>query len=117
MTNHAPSPELVAALESYQKLRDQGLEWTAPGLAAWQKVIDLAPPALLEAMHAVAVGMGILPDKPDGYSTDDQPVYRLEDIARRLGLSEEEAKASIASFLEAEEESPLIDPASVQKLH
>ncbi|MDP3424964.1 MAG: hypothetical protein Q8S32_14555 [Burkholderiaceae bacterium] len=66
--------------------------------AALMRVFDLAPPELHAQMTAKARELGLIPDA-GGYLADGTPVYRLEDVAKQLGLSESEAQASIAQFM------------------
>lgn len=98
MHDPTPSPEFLAAASAFRDLLVQDRAHTPAGLRAWQAVMETAPPEFLETMHAEAVRLGLIPEKPDGYTDEGEPVYRLEEIARRAGLSVEEAEASIIEF-------------------
>ena len=38
---------------------------------------NFAPPEYQKVAHDMAVQMGLMPDKPDGYSTEGEPLYDL----------------------------------------
>lgn len=91
-TSDRPTPEFIAAGRLYSALSKAGRGHTQEGAEAFQRVYDLAPESFRQEMHDMAVQMGLRPPKPDGYTEDGQPIYSLEGIAKRLGISMEEAK-------------------------
>lgn len=92
MRNNRPSAEFLAAGKECTRLHKAGLSHTPEGAEAFRRMYDAAPEFFRREMHDMAVQMGLMPKVPDGYTDDGQPVYELEGIAKRLGLSEEEAK-------------------------
>ena len=86
---------------------------------AMDRVMALAPPKLQEAMRAKAAELGLIPPA-GGYLDDGTQVYRLQDVARQMGMSEAEAQRSIARFMQEREAAGLpsgsIDPAHVRPL-
>jgi hypothetical protein len=87
--------------------------------AALGRVFDLAPPELQAQMTARARELGLMPDA-GGYLADGTPDYRLEDVAKQLGLSEAEALVSVAQFMAQREalglETGAIDPALIHRV-
>lgn len=65
---------------------------------AFTLVTELAPPALKSLMADKARELGLMPSA-HGYLDDGSPVYRLESIAEKMGLTEEEARASVRAFM------------------
>jgi len=61
-------------------------------------VMELAPPELQTVMADKAREMGLMPEA-HGYLDDGSPVYRLEAIAEKLGMSEDDAQASVQAFM------------------
>jgi len=86
------TPAFLAAGRHYSALSKAGLAQTPEGAEAFQRMYDLAPESFRQEMHDMAVQMGLMPAKPDGYTDDGEPVYELEGIAKRLGISMEEAR-------------------------
>lgn len=86
------TPEFLAAGRLYSQLRDAGLEKSPEAAEALQRMYDAAPESFRQEMHDMAVQMGLMPSVPDGYTDDGEPVYSLEGLANRLGLSPEEAQ-------------------------
>jgi hypothetical protein len=63
------------------------------------------PEELQRTIRDKAVELGLTPEKPDGYTEDGEPVYVVEKIAERLGMTEDEARESVKDFLELTGES------------
>ena len=60
--------------------------------------LELAPPHIHAMMGDMARDMGLIPET-DGYLDDGSPMYRLEDIAERLGVSPAEAEEAMHKML------------------
>jgi len=82
------TPEFVAAGQAYLRLVETCCRQSQQASAAFSRVYDLAPASFRREMHDKAVEMGLLPDAVD---KDGNALYRLEDMAARLGISEKEA--------------------------
>jgi hypothetical protein len=85
---NATRREFVEALEVWCKLQDAGRADSEAGYAAWETVWRYAPEWFKDKARALAGGAGLIPD-PAGYDADANPVYRLADVAERLGTSEQ----------------------------
>jgi hypothetical protein len=114
-----PSPQFMEALHLYDRLA-QTLGDTHPkAQAALMRVFDLAPPELHAQMTAKGRELGLIPDA-GGYLADGTPVYRLEDVAKQLGLSESQAQVSITQFMTEREamglETRAIDPTLIHRV-
>lgn len=92
MKNDQLSPEFLAAGKECSRLHKAGLSHTPEGAQAFRRMYDAAPESFRKEMQDMAVQMGLMPKVPDGYTDDGKPVYRLEGLAKRLGISEEEAR-------------------------
>jgi len=88
------SPEFLAAGAECTRLRNAGLSQTPEGAQAFRRMYDAAPEFFRKEMRDMAVQMGLMPKVPDGYTDEGHPLYRLEGIAKRLGVSEEEAQSA-----------------------
>jgi len=65
---------------------------------AFALVMELAPAELKTLMADKAREMGLMPEAL-GYLDDGSPVYRLESIAQKLGMTEAEAQESVQAFM------------------
>ena len=84
------TPEFVAALEAFNDLAERDLVDTPAGHAAWGRVIHMAPVEFLDAMNAKMRELDLLP-APAGLDANSRPVYKLSDVADKLGIPEDEA--------------------------
>jgi hypothetical protein len=117
--NH--NPEFTAAIERHHAMR-QTLGREHPlTQRAFTLVLSLAPPEVTALLVDGAREMGLMPDHADGYLEDGSPVYRLEAVAERLGMSEAQAQESVQAFLADRVALGLdvtpIDPALVHRAH
>jgi len=115
------TPEFMAALDRHHamsKTLGADHELTQRALAL---VMALAPPELTAMLTDKAREMGLIPDQADGYLEDGSPVYRLESIARTLGMTEDEAQESVQAFMADRAALGLdvtpIDPALIHHTH
>ena len=51
------------------------------------EAMQYAPEQFKNLVHDTAVEMGLMPATPDAYSDDGEPLYFLEGIADRLGIT------------------------------
>lgn len=84
------TPEFVEALETFNDLTERGLEETPEARRAWDRVVRLAPVEFLDMMTAKMRELDLLP-APAGLDANGRPVYRLSDVADKLGIPEDEA--------------------------
>lgn len=92
------SAEFIEAMHLAGHLKDTlGIEHPETGRAL-AHAMELAPESFKQNVHDMAVEMGLMPATPDGYTDDGQPVYRLDGIADRLGISLEEAEGAAAAM-------------------
>ncbi|MCK3852122.1 MULTISPECIES: hypothetical protein [unclassified Pseudomonas] len=89
------TPEFLSAGRLYSQLHAAGLEKSPEAAEAFQRMYDAAPESFRQEMHDMAVHMGLMPSLPDGYTDDGEPVYSLEGLANRLGVSAEEAQRAV----------------------
>lgn len=92
------TPEFMTALDLHHSVQiTMGLDHPLTK-RAFALVMELAPAELKTLMADKAREIGLMPD-PDGYLDDGSPVYRLESVARKLGLSESEAQDAVQAFM------------------
>lgn len=92
------TPEFMAALDMHHAMQISMGEDHPLTQRAFALVMELAPAELKTQMANMAREMGLLPDA-DGYLEDGSPVYRLESIATKLGMTEDEAQTSVQAFM------------------
>ena len=73
-------------LHDYTELSDAGLDDTPEASRLFMEMMECAPETYLDAAHEIAIDMGLMPEKPDGYSDDGDPLYLVEGIAQRVGV-------------------------------
>ena len=84
------NPVFSFLFAQYRALHKQGLDNTDEGRQLFNEMMNYAPPEYQEAAHELAVQMGLMPDKPDGYSDDGEPLYRLDAMCERLEINPDE---------------------------
>jgi hypothetical protein len=92
------TPEFMAALDMHHSMQiTMGLDHPLTQ-RAFALVMELAPAELKTLMADKAREMGLMPEAL-GYLDDGSPVYRLESIAQKLGMTEAEAQESVQAFM------------------
>ena len=113
--------EFIAAVDRHEAMQttlgdDHPLTQRALALA-----MEFAPQELKTIMAAKAREMGLMPEHPDGYLSNGEPVYNLQSIAKRLGMTEAETQESLQAFLADRAalglDTALVDPADVHARH
>ncbi|KOR33429.1 hypothetical protein TI05_01065 [Achromatium sp. WMS3] len=84
------NPEFSRLMTKYAELTDQGKGDTEEAMHLFHEALQYAPREFLDDIGNKAKEMGLLPDKPDGYTPDGQPLYNLEAMKKRLGIDEDE---------------------------
>ena len=92
------TPEFSTAMSACLRLRETLGENHPDTKAAMMLAIELAPKELIDEFGDMAREMGLMPEA-DGYLDDGSPMYRLEDIAERLGVSPAEAEEAMHKML------------------
>ncbi|ABI59740.1 hypothetical protein [Nitrosomonas eutropha] len=93
-----PSHEFIAAVRQHRELLETLGEDHADTIRAMMLAMELAPEELKDEMMDKAQEMGLIPEI-SGYLEDGTPMVRLEDIAKRLGLSPEQAEEAMHKML------------------
>lgn len=114
------TPEFLAAVDMHHAMRTTMGEDHPLTQRALALVMELAPDELKTLMADKAREMGLMPD-PDGYLDDGTPVYRLDSVARKLGMSEAQAQDAIQALMADRVALGLdtmpIDPALIHRTH
>jgi len=82
---------------------------------AFAKVMANAPSALRLEFDNHLKEIGLVPAQAEAYSKDGEPLYRLEDIAQRAGLSEAEARQSVNEFVDEMGDLFPVEPSEVHR--
>jgi hypothetical protein len=100
------SPEFKAALKRYSHLSETlGAEHDITK-DAFTVLFSLAPDEYIDEAHKIAIEMDLLPEA-SGYLVDGSPMYKLDDIAAKHGVTIEEAEQSMHEMLAARVEAGL----------
>lgn len=89
------NPIFIHLMQKYADLHDAGLDRTPEASQLFVEAMNYAPEEFKKIAHDVAVELGLIPDKPDYYSDDGEPLYELEGIAERLGINPAQALADM----------------------
>lgn len=113
------TPEFLEAMHACLILKDElGLEHPETSRAL-MVAMALAPDSLKDFMAEQAKELGLMPE-PDGYTEDGEPVFTLESIAAKMGMSMEEAQAAAEIMLadcgELGLPTVLVDPEAVHRV-
>ena len=92
------TPEFMAAVRSTLEAREMYGHDHPDTMRAMMLAMELAPKELIDEFGDMAREMGLMPEA-DGYLDDGSPMYRLEDIAGRLGVSPAEAEEAMHKML------------------
>ena len=84
------NPVFSFLFAKYQVLQKQGLNGTDEARQLFGEMMAYAPPEYKEAAHEIAVKMSLIPEKPDGYSDDGEPLYKLYAMCECLEINPDE---------------------------
>lgn len=86
------SPEFHRAMKRYVELVEGGMAGELVTALALKEAVNLAPPEFLDLCCKVMAEAGIKLPTPVGLDARGRRVYRLDDVAKACGLSQEEAE-------------------------
>jgi hypothetical protein len=86
--------EFVEAIERHLQLVDTLGVNHPDTMRTMVLAMELAPEELIDVFGDTLRKMGLMPEA-EGYLEDGSPVFRLDDIAERLGASPEEAEEAM----------------------
>jgi len=93
-------PAFTQAMQRYQRIEAQHGEDSEQARDAFTQAMLKAPDWFKDEASQIAVNMGMIPAKPSGYSDEGEPLYTLQDVARTLGISDEEAEAQMHKLID-----------------
>lgn len=104
MTNPKTFPAAFTnAMRSYERIAEKYGEDSGQARDAFMSAMLKAPDWFKDEANAIAEKMGLMPDQPSGYSDEGEPLYTLEDLAKTLGISYEEAEQQLHKLLQQRE--------------
>jgi hypothetical protein len=80
------NPVFVRLMTQYAELHEAGLAETPEANDLLCEALQYAPDDFKKKIHGIAVELGLMPEKPDGYSDDGEPLYIFEKQCERLGI-------------------------------
>lgn len=98
MNKHV-DPEFSKAFDHYKAMLKQYGDTHPITEQALILTLHYAPESIKAEMNAKAKELNLLPPV-SGYTDDGQPMYRLEDIAKHLGMSLDEAEKHVLALLD-----------------
>ncbi len=91
-------PEFFKAFDHYKAMVKQYGDDHPITEQALILTMHYTPEHIKEEMHQKAKELNLLPP-PSGYSDNGEPMYRLEDIAKHLGITFEEAEQRLLQMM------------------
>lgn len=98
MTEHI-NPEFFKAFDHYKAMLKQYGERHPITEQAFMMTLHYTPEHIKAEMNAKAKELNLLPP-PSGYTDEGDPMYSLEDIAKHLGISFEEAEQQLLKMMD-----------------
>ena len=98
MNKHAP-PEFFKAFDHYKAMLEQYGNDHPITEQAFMLTMHYTPEHIKAEMHEKAKELNLLPSV-SGYTDDGQPMYRLEDIAKHLDMSVEDAEQHLLQMMD-----------------
>ncbi|PPB87205.1 hypothetical protein [Acinetobacter soli] len=98
MNNHV-DPEFFKAFDHYKAMLEQYGEHHPITEQAFLLTLHYTPEHIKAEIDAKAKELNLLPP-PSGYTDDGEPMFSLEDIAKHLGISFEEAEHKLLSLMD-----------------
>ena len=98
MNNHV-NPEFFKAFDHYKNMVKQYGNDHPITEQAFMLTLHYTPEHIKAEMHEKAKELNLLPSV-SGYTDDGQPMYRLEDIAKHLDMSVEDAEQHLLQMMD-----------------
>jgi len=98
MNKHV-NPEFFKAFDHYKAMLEQYGEHHPITEQAFMLTLHYTPEHIKAEMDAKAKELNLLPPV-SGYTDDGEPMYRLEDIAKHLGMSFEDAEQHLLQMMD-----------------
>ncbi|MDH2102786.1 hypothetical protein N5J54_03390 [Acinetobacter ursingii] len=97
--NNYVDPEFFKAFDHYKNMVAQYGDDHPITEQVFLLTLHHTPEHIKEEMNKKAKELNLLP-KPSGYTDDGEPMFSLDDIAKHLGISVEEAEQSLLRMLD-----------------
>ena len=89
------NPVWLHLMSQYKALCDAGQSNTEAASDLFSEAYGYAPDSFKQMMHDKAIELGLMPEQPDGYSDDGEPLYFMEKQCERLGIDPAEVPEHI----------------------
>lgn len=107
MTNKTFPPAFTAAMRAYERIAKTHGEESEQARDAFTQAMLKAPRWFQDEANAMAEKMGLIPEKPSGYSDSGEALYTLSDLANKLEISFEEAEKQMQRLMQQREKAGL----------
>lgn len=89
------NPLFIHLMDRYMALDAAGLGDSDEAHRLFVEAMNYAPESFRRDLRGKAIELGLMPEKPDGYSDDGQPLYDMEAMCERLGVNPDDIPAEI----------------------
>ena len=96
-------PAFTAAMRQYERIAKIHGEKSEQARDAFTFAMMKAPRWFQDEANEMAEKMGLIPEKPSGYSDSGEPLYTISDLAKKLEISVEEAIEQLERLLKQRE--------------
>ena len=119
MNTNEMTPQFLAAIREVTRVKEIYGFGSKEISTAMMLAYEVAPESFKDEISDMARDMGLMPPA-DGYLEDGSPVFRLDDVADRLGMDIDEAKEAVDELI-AERmalglDTVLVNPAMVHRV-
>ena len=80
------NPVWLHLMGQYKALCDAGQQHSEQASDLFNEAYGYAPEVFKKALHDEAIELGLMPEQPDGYTDDGEPLYFMEKQCERLGI-------------------------------
>lgn len=106
------NPIFTHLMLKYAELVETGKDDTDEARILFIEAMQYAPASFIEIAQQKAVEMDLMPEA-SGYLENGAPVFRLEDVAAKIGVTVEEAETELMRINEKRKEMGLSDGGSI----
>ena len=100
-------PAFTFAMRQYERIAKIHGEKSEQARDAFTAAMMKAPQWFQDEANAIAEKMGMIPEKPSGYSDKGEALYTLSDLANKLEISFEEAEKQMQRLMQQREKAGL----------
>ena len=100
-------PAFTQAMRAYERIAKIHGEDSEQARDAFTQAMLKAPDWFKDEVGEMVEEMGLIPEKPSGYSDSGEALYTLADLAKKLEISFEEAEKQMQRLMQQREKAGL----------